>query len=80
MPLRIADGIQSESADPSNRRYICDLRCGGDIFIYQCFVVHAFPAQRYLLFVLPLAYCFCPARDGEAEADSRTRNRCEHCA
>jgi hypothetical protein len=58
MPLRIADGIQSESADPSNRRYmIC---VAGGIFLFISVLSFTRPAQRYLLFVLPLAYCFVP--------------------
>jgi hypothetical protein len=56
LPLCIADGIQSERANPSNRRYMICLAAG--IFLFIGVLSFTRPAQRYLLFVLPLAYCF----------------------
>ena len=56
LPLCVADGIQSESADPSNRRYKICLAAG--IFLFIGVLSFTRPAQRYLLFVLPLAYVF----------------------
>ncbi len=58
LPLCIADGIHSESADPSSRRYKICLAAG--IFLFIGVLSFTRPAQRYLLFVLPLAYCFVP--------------------
>jgi hypothetical protein len=56
LPLCIADGIQNESPNPSNRRYMICLAAG--IFLFIGVLSFTRPAQRYLLFVLPLAYCF----------------------
>ena len=56
LPLCIADGIQRESANPSNRRYKICLAVG--IFLFIGVLSFTRPAQRYLLFVLPLAYVF----------------------
>src|ERR1700722_3084689 len=56
LPLCIADGIQSKSASASNRRCMICLAAG--IFLFIGVLSFTRPAQRYLLFVLPLAYCF----------------------
>ena len=56
LPLCIVDGIQSESANPSNRRFMICLAAG--IFLFIGVLSFTRPAQRYLLFILPLAYCF----------------------
>ena len=56
LPLCIADGIQSDSINPSNLRYMICLAAG--ILLFIGVLSFTRPAQRYLLFVLPLAYCF----------------------
>jgi hypothetical protein len=56
LPLCFADGIQRERANPSNRRYMLCLAAG--ILLFIGVLSFTRPAQRYLLFVLPLAYCF----------------------
>jgi hypothetical protein len=56
LPLCVAEGIQSESANPSNRRYLICLAVG--IFLFIGVLSFTRPAQRYLLFALPLAYVF----------------------
>jgi len=54
--LCIVDGINGARANPSDQRYILCLAAG--IFLFIGVLSFTRPAQRYLLFVLPLAYCF----------------------
>ncbi len=56
LPLCIVDAIQRERASLSNRRYLSCLSAG--VFLFVGVLSFTRPAQRYLLFVLPLAYCF----------------------
>lgn len=56
LPLCVADGIQREWDNVSHRRYLVCLAAG--IFLFIGVLSFTRPAQRYLLFVLPLAYCF----------------------
>ena len=56
LPLCIVDAIQSDRANLASRRYMICLAAG--IFLFIGALSFTRPAQRYLLFVLPLAYCF----------------------
>ena len=56
LPLCVVDGIHRERGSPSNRRCLICLAAG--IFVFFGVLSFTRPAQRYLLFVLPLAYFF----------------------
>ncbi len=77
LPLCIADGIQSESANPSDRRYMICLAAGIFLFIGVLSFTRAGATLSAIRFAPGLL--FCRPCHGGAQTDGHARDRCEHC-